>query len=144
MIDIYTDGSCLKYTGHSRGRGGWAFILIEKDTTWEICGNEENSTNNRTELLAVVNALKFVGKETDINLYSDSQYVIIGIEVWLNKWFTKRRKNPNIKNFELWVELYNMIKDKNIRCNWIKSHSGNIYNERVDELAKKEAKKLNI
>ena len=142
MIDIYTDGSCLKYNGHSRGRGGWAFIIIEKDTTWEICGNEENSTNNRTELLAVVNALKFVGKEKDINLYSDSQYVILGIEIWLDKWLNKRRRNPNIKNFELWMELYRIIKDKNIYCKWIKSHSGNIYNERVDELAKKEARKL--
>jgi len=144
MIDIYTDGSCLKYNGESKGRGGWAFILIEDDTMWEICGNEENSTNNRTELLAVVNAMKFVGKETDINLYSDSQYVILGIERWLNRWFTKTRRNRNIKNFELWIELHKMIKDKNITCNWIKSHSGNIYNERVDELAKKEAKKLNI
>ena len=134
MIKIYTDGSCLK---NPNGEGGWAFITIENDRIWEVSGGEESTTNNKMELLAIINALKFNSKNIDIEIYTDSQYVVNGITKWIKNWIKRDRKD--IKNLELWMELYGLTLGKNIKWNWIKAHNGDIYNERVDELAKKEA-----
>ena len=138
MIKIYTDGSCLT----NPGNGGWAAIIIENDTILKISGNEKNTTNNRMELLAPINALKKVNSDTKIEIYTDSQYVKLGITEWINKWITndwQTSKKENVKNKDLWVELYNLNKSLDVKWIWVRAHVGNPLNEEVDLLAKKAA-----
>ena len=82
MIEIYTDGSCLT----NPGNGGWAAIINEDGKIKKISGSEKNTTNNRMELLAALNALKEMNASLEINIYTDSQYVKLGITEWINKW----------------------------------------------------------
>ena len=138
MIKIYTDGSCLT----NPGNGGWAAIIIENDTILKISGKEKNTTNNRMELLAPINALKKVNSDTKIEIYTDSQYVKLGITEWINKWITndwQTSKKENVKNKDLWVELYNLNKSLDVKWIWVRAHVGNPLNEEVDLLAKKAA-----
>jgi len=138
MIIIFTDGSCLK----NPGNGGWAAIIKENNKIKKISGNEKNTTNNRMELLAPINALKEIQTNSDIKIYTDSQYVKNGITDWINTWLSnnwKTSKKEDVKNKDLWIELYNLNKSFNIQWNWVKAHDGNPLNEEVDLLAKKAA-----
>ena len=138
MIKIYTDGSCLK----NPGDGGWATIIIGNDKSKEISGSERNTTNNRMELLAPINALKEMKRDEQIEIYTDSQYVKLGITDWIYKWVLnnwKTSKKEDVKNKDLWIELYNLNKNLDIKWNWVKAHAGNTMNEKVDLLAKKAA-----
>ena len=138
MITIYTDGSCLT----NPGNGGWAAIINENNRIRKISGNEKNTTNNRMELLAPINALKGIKPGSTIKIYTDSQYVKNGITDWINKWLSnnwKTSKKENVKNKDLWIELYKLNKSFNIQWNWVKAHDGNPLNEEVDLLAKKAA-----
>jgi len=138
MITIYTDGSCLA----NPGNGGWAAIINENNKKKIISGNEKNTTNNRMELLAPINALREIKSGTKIKIYTDSQYVKNGITEWINTWLKndwKTSKKENVKNKDLWVELYNLTKFLDIQWMWIKAHDGNPLNEEVDLLAKKAA-----
>ena len=138
MIIIYTDGSCLT----NPGSGGWAAIIKENNEIKKISGNEKNTTNNRMELLAPINALKTIKPGSVIKIYTDSQYVKNGITDWINKWLSnnwKTSKKENVKNKDLWIELYNLNNSLNIQWNWVKAHDGNALNEEVDLLAKKAA-----
>ena len=138
MIKIYTDGSCLE----NPGNGGWAAIINENGNTRKISGNEKNTTNNRMELLATINALKQIESNKQIKIYTDSQYVKLGITEWINKWIKNNwqtSKKEDVKNKDLWLKLYNLNNSLNIEWNWIKAHSGNTLNEEVDLLAKKAA-----
>tara|TARA_B100001250_G_C19653424_1_gene723747 strand:+ start:508 stop:933 length:426 start_codon:yes stop_codon:yes gene_type:complete len=138
MIIIYTDGSCLT----NPGNGGWAAIINENNEIKKISGNEKNTTNNRMELLAPINALKTIKPGSVIKIYTDSQYVKNGITDWINKWLSnnwKTSKKENVKNKDLWIELYNLNNSLNIQWNWVKAHDGNALNEEVDLLAKKAA-----
>ena len=138
MIKIYTDGSCL----NNPGNGGWAAIIIKNDEITEISGNEKNTTNNRMELLAPISALNKIKDELDIEIYTDSKYVKQGITEWINNWKTngwKTSKKEDVKNKDLWIELYNLNKSLNVQWNWVKAHDGNPMNEEVDLLAKKAA-----
>tara|TARA_B100000965_G_C18973798_1_gene490967 strand:- start:40 stop:465 length:426 start_codon:yes stop_codon:yes gene_type:complete len=138
MIIIYTDGSCLT----NPGNGGWAAIINENNEIKKISGNEKNTTNNRMELLAPINALKTIKPGSVIKIYTDSQYVKNGITDWINKWLSnnwKTSKKENVKNKDLWIELYNLNNSLNIEWNWVKAHDGNALNEEVDLLAKKAA-----
>ena len=138
MIEIYTDGSCLT----NPGNGGWAAIIIEDGKIKKISGNEKKTTNNRMELLAPINALKEMNSESQISIYTDSQYVKLGITEWINKWIINNwqtSKKEDVKNKDLWVELYNLNKSLNVKWNWVKAHAGNTMNEEVDLLAKKAA-----
>ena len=138
MIKIYTDGSCLK----NPGDGGWAVIIIRDDESKEISGSERDTTNNRMELLAPINALKEMKRDEQIEIYTDSQYVKLGITEWINKWVLnnwKTSKKEDVKNKDLWIELYNLNKNLDVKWNWVKAHAGNIINEKVDLLAKKAA-----
>lgn len=128
MTDIYTDGSCLKNPG---GPSGWAFGIIEKEQEWFVCGGEESSTNNRMELMAVIEALDFV-QSGEYNIYTDSN---LTLKCAKNEW--KRKAN-----LDLWELFDNASKDKKLNWNWIKAHNGNKYNEIVDKLANKEAKNI--
>ena len=138
MITIYTDGSCLT----NPGNGGWAAIISDGKETKKISGSEKNTTNNRMELLAPINALKEVNPDIEIKIYTDSQYVKNGITEWINTWLAnnwKTSKKEDVKNKDLWIELYNLNKSLNVQWNWVKAHDGNPMNEEVDLLAKKAA-----
>ena len=129
-VTIYTDGSCMP----NPGPGGYAFIILEEENDgveWHVSGGENNTTNNRMELKAVISSLNFVKQRDKYIIYSDSMYVINCAKgIWSKK-----------KNIDLWDEYDIISKDKNINWNWVKSHDGNIYNELVDKLAKKEVDK---
>ena len=138
MIEIYTDGSCLE----NPGNGGWAAIINNNGKIEKISGNEKNTTNNRMELLATINALKKIKSNNEIKIYTDSQYVKLGITEWINTWIKNNwqtSKKEEVKNKDLWIELYDLNNSLNIKWNWIKAHSGNVLNEEVDLLAKKAA-----
>jgi ribonuclease HI len=138
MITIYTDGSCLT----NPGNGGWAAIINDGQEIKKISGNEKNTTNNRMELLAPINALKNMEPGVEIRIFTDSQYVKNGITEWLNTWIAnnwKTSKKEDVKNKDLWIDLYNLNKSLNIQWNWVKAHDGNPLNEEVDLLAKKAA-----
>ena len=138
MIKIYTDGSCL----NNPGNGGWAAIINEDNKIIRISGNEKGTTNNKMELMAPIKALQKIKKNSKVEIYTDSQYVKLGITEWIHKW-TKNNwqtsKKKSVKNKELWVELYNLTKAFKINWIWIKAHSGNVLNEEVDLMAKKAA-----
>jgi len=138
MIKIYTDGSCLT----NPGDGGWAAIISINGKIKEISGSEKNTTNNRMELLAPIRALKEMKQSDQIEIYTDSQYVKLGITEWINTWVVnnwKTSKKEDVKNKDLWVELYDLNKSLNVKWNWVKAHAGNTMNEEVDLLAKKAA-----
>ena len=138
MITIYTDGSCLT----NPGSGGWAAIINENNKKKIISGNEKNTTNNRMELLAPINALREIKSGPKIKIYTDSQYVKNGITEWINTWLSndwKTSKKEDVKNKDLWIELYNLTKFLDIQWIWVKAHDGNPLNEEVDLLAKKAA-----
>ena len=138
MIKIYTDGSCLE----NPGNGGWAAIINDVGDIKKISGSEKNTTNNRMELMATINALKEIGSNKGVEIYTDSQYVKLGITVWINNWLKNNwqtSKKEDVKNKDLWLELYHLNKSLNVKWNWVKAHSGNPSNEEVDLLAKKAA-----
>ena len=138
MIEIYTDGSCLE----NPGNGGWAAIINENGNTRKISGNEKNTTNNRMELMAPINALKDMNPKEEIEIYTDSQYVKLGITEWINTWTKnnwKTSKKKKIKNKDLWLQLYDLNQSFKIKWNWVRAHAGNPLNEEVDLLAKKAA-----
>lgn len=138
-IIIYTDGAC-KY---NPGPGGWAAILMHeangKTTEKIITGSEKYTTNNRMELLSVINALNSLKTSCDVILYTDSQYVKNGITKWLLTWRTKNWRTSDgtaVKNQDLWEMLDLATKKHQILWNWVKAHNGNLINERVDLLAR--------
>ena len=138
MIEIYTDGSCLT----NPGNGGWAAIINKDGEITKISGNEKNTTNNRMELLAPINALKNMDADTQIKIYTDSQYVKLGITEWINKWVINNwqtSKKEDVKNKDLWIKLYDLNKSLSVEWHWVKAHAGNPMNEEVDILAKKAA-----
>ena len=138
MITIYTDGSCLT----NPGSGGWAAIINENNKKKIISGNEKNTTNNRMELLAPINALREIKSGPKIKIYTDSQYVKNGITEWIKTWLKndwKTSKKEDVKNKDLWIELFNLTKFLDIQWIWVKAHDGNPLNEEVDLLAKRAA-----
>jgi ribonuclease HI len=138
MIKIYTDGSCLK----NPGDGGWAAIINDKGEILRISGSEKNTTNNKMELMAPINALKKITKNKKVEVYTDSKYVKLGITEWIHKWIKNNwqtSKKQDVKNKELWIELYELTKSFEINWIWVKAHAGNLLNEEVDSLAKKAA-----
>ena len=138
MIKIYTDGSCLK----NPGNGGWAAIINDNENIKNISGSEKNTTNNRMELMAPIQALKNIDPKNEIEIYTDSKYVKLGITEWINTWIKnswKTSKKEEVKNKDLWIQLYNLNQSLNIKWNWVKAHAGNPLNEEVDLLAKKAA-----
>ena len=138
MIKIYTDGSCLS----NPGNGGWAAIINIDGQIKKISGNEKNTTNNRMELMAPINALKDINSKDPIEIFTDSKYVKNGITEWINTWVLnnwKTSNKENVKNKDLWIELYKLNQSLNVKWNWIRAHAGNPLNEEVDMLAKKAA-----
>jgi ribonuclease HI len=138
MIKIYTDGACL----NNPGNGGWAAIINFNDEVKKISGSVKDTTNNKMELMAPIQALQTIKERQPIEIYTDSQYVKLGITDWVHKWLKNNwltsKKEP-VKNKELWIQLYELNKSHDIKWIWVKAHAGNILNERVDLLAKQAA-----
>ena len=148
MIDsdytIYTDGACLG----NPGPGGWAAIIYDNNSGKEkkIFGSDLKTTNNRMELLAVIKALENLPSNSSLIIYTDSKYVINGMSSWISSWKKKNwlsaSKKP-VKNKDLWTTLDKLCEKFVIKWNWVKGHSGDKNNDEVDEMARKEAIKLN-
>ena len=138
MIKIYTDGSCLE----NPGNGGWAAIIFMNNEKIIISGCKKKTTNNQMELMAAIEALKKIPKDQEVQMYTDSKYVKMGITEWIKKWSQndwKTSSKQRVKNTELWKELNDISKKHKIEWHWVKAHAGNPNNEEVDELAKKAA-----
>ena len=139
---IYTDGACLG----NPGPGGWAAIVIEKNNKIELSGSEQNTTNNRMELSAIINALSSFESKKRLKVITDSKYVIDGINLWLKNWKSndwKTSAKKPVKNKDLWIRLDILIKEHSVEWEWVKGHSGDLFNERVDSLARLKANCLN-
>ena len=140
-IKIYTDGAC----SGNPGIGGWGAVLINSDTNEEqyISGAENLTTNNKMELTATIESLKSIKKPSEIELYTDSQYVKNGINLWIINWKKNGWKTANKKpvaNKELWIELDKIVQFHNVCWFWVKGHSSNHYNDIADQLAVKAMK----
>jgi ribonuclease HI len=133
IVTIYTDGAC----DPNPGSGGWAAILIFQKNKKEIKGSESSTTNNRMELMAAIKALKTLKVAHQVKLFTDSQYLQLGIEEWMSNWIKRgwKRKGGKLANIELWKSLYEISKKHSIEWHWLKGHAGNVFNERVNWLA---------
>jgi len=148
-ITIYTDGSSLG----NPGPGGWGVVIVYNDQlkvesgklkVEELGGFEKNTTNNRMELTAVIEALKYLsarqGLAGGVTIFADSNYVLLGITTWIHNWEKNNWKTANKKpvlNQDLWKELIGLIRSYNNKISWekVKGHSGHIYNDKADEIA---------
>ncbi|MBX3048079.1 MAG: ribonuclease HI [Anaerolineales bacterium] len=133
-ITIYTDGSCLG----NPGPGGWAALLRSPEGEQILSGGEPDTTNNRMELTAALRALQALPAGSQVEFYTDSQYLRKGITEWLPGWQARgwKRKGGALANVELWQALAAAIKGHQIHWNWVKGHSTNRDNQRVDQLAR--------
>ena len=133
---MYTDGACKG----NPGPGGWGVLLRSPGHEKELCGGEPLTTNNRMELMAVIEALSALKRPCEIALYLDSQYVRQGITSWIHNWKRKGWKtadNKPVKNADLWQQLDALVHNSphQIHWEWVKGHAGNPGNEKADELA---------
>jgi ribonuclease HI len=133
-VEIFTDGACKG----NPGPGGWGAWLKAGDHEKEICGGEANTTNNRMELMAVIEALTALTRPCKVVLHTDSQYVQTGISEWIHGW--KKRgwrtaaKEP-VKNADLWQALDAAQARHQVEWRWVRGHVGHVGNERADQLA---------
>ncbi len=134
-VTIYTDGAC----SGNPGPGGWGAILVHGETRKELSGGEPETTNNRMELQAAIEALNALKRPCKVALYTDSVYVRDGITKWIKGWqrngWRTAAKKP-VKNAELWQALQAALKPHDIDWHWVKGHAGHPENERADELAR--------
>ncbi len=134
-IIIYTDGGCRG----NPGVGGWGVWLRYGDHDKKLKGGEKDTTNNRMELTAAIKALEAIKSSTiDIDLYTDSKYVMSGINEWIKGWKLRDWKTANkkpVKNVDLWQKLDEVNIKHNVHWHWVKGHSGDIGNDMADELA---------
>ncbi|MEM7633508.1 MAG: ribonuclease HI [Pseudomonadota bacterium] len=134
-VTIYTDGAC----SGNPGPGGWGAILMHGETRKELSGGESETTNNRMELQAAIEALNALKRPCKVALYTDSVYVRDGITKWIQGWqrngWRTAAKKP-VKNAELWQALQAALQPHDIDWHWVKGHAGHPENERADELAR--------
>jgi len=135
-VYIFSDGSSLG----NPGCGGYCAILKYKDTKKIIKGNQLNATNNQMELMGVIKALEALKEPCQIELVSDSNYVVRGINEWLKNWIKKEFKG--VKNPDLWKRYVKAAKPHRIKAIWVRGHNGHKENEECDKIAKQEAEKL--
>jgi ribonuclease HI len=136
VVEIYADGACKG----NPGPGGWGVLLRVGGRETEMCGGEAQTTNNRMELTAVIEALRSLKGRSHVEVYTDSQYVQKGISEWIHSW--KRRgwltsdRKP-VKNVDLWKVLDKVAGEHAVKWHWVKGHAGHPENERADALANK-------
>lgn len=134
VIEIYTDGACRG----NPGPGGWGAVLRSGKHEKELYGGEANTTNNRMEMTAVVNALTALKNPSNVTLTTDSQYVRKGITEWIHNWKKngwKTAAKKAVKNADLWQQIDTLSAEHTIQWEWVKGHNGHPENERVDALA---------
>lgn len=140
-VTIYTDGAC----SGNPGPGGWAAVLRYGELIRELSGGEPQTTNNRMELLGAIEALKALKEPCQVDLYTDSQYLVNAINKgWLVSWKAKnwKRKDGELKNPDLWQELDRLLSTHKVSFHWVKGHADNEWNNRCDTLAVKEREKF--
>ena len=141
-VIIYTDGAC----SGNPGPGGWGAILMYKDTKKEISGGKKDTTNNVMELTAALEALKLLKFPCEVELYSDSAYLVHGFnQGWIYGWQKNNWKNSSkepVKNKEIWEEIYKMTQKHKVKFIKVKGHSDNEFNNRCDEMARNAIKTL--
>ncbi len=133
-VVIYTDGACRG----NPGPGGWGALLMHGEVRKELRGAAEETTNNRMELTAAIEALKALKSPCRVTLWTDSQYVRKGISEWIDNWIKRGWRTASkapVKNADLWQDLLAAAKQHDIDWRWVKGHSGDAGNERVDALA---------
>lgn len=135
VVEIWTDGACLG----NPGPGGWAAVLRLGEREKELVGGEPETTNNRMELMAAISALEALKRPSKVRLVSDSEYVVKGITEWLPGWRAKGWKK--VKNRDLWERLAEVAGRHEVTWEWVRGHSGDVMNERVDRLAVAEAER---
>lgn len=141
-IDIYTDGSCLG----NPGPGGYGAVLLFNQHRKEISQGYKDTTNNRMELLAAIEALDSLSERCEVSLTTDSQYVKNGINQWIHNWRKNGWKTSDkkpVKNADLWKRLDKVVAEHNVSWHWVKGHSGHPENERCDDLARTAAEGTN-
>lgn len=135
-VRIYTDGAC----SGNPGPGGWGAVLLYNGERKEICGGEINTTNNRMELEATIQALQALKRRSTVALFTDSRYVTDGITQWIDGWKARgwrtAGKKP-VKNMDLWQLLDAQTSNHDVTWHWVKGHDGNRENERADTLARR-------
>ncbi len=140
-VEIWTDGAC----SGNPGPGGWGAVLRYGEAEKELSGGENDTTNNRMELLAAINALEALTRPCIVDLTTDSQYVRKGMTEWLRGWKAKGWKTASkqpVKNKDLWQRLDALTQEHEVAWHWVKGHAGHPENERCDELARSEIDKL--
>ena len=144
MITIYTDGGC----SGNPGPGGWAFVVSENGAlSFSSSGGEKETTNNKMELTAVINALKYAKEkgEKEIIVLTDSQYVKNGITLWIHSWKKNGWRTSSkgvVKNIDYWLELDALNSSLNVNWNWVKGHAGIEGNEECDRLVRLETSRF--
>jgi ribonuclease HI len=134
-IDIFTDGAC----SGNPGPGGWGAILRSGPHERELCGGEPATTNNRMELMAVIEGLRAIKASSPVTIHTDSRYVMDGAEKWLKGWKVKGWKTADkqpVKNEDLWRALDEELARHQTRWVWVRGHNGHPENERADALAR--------
>ena len=141
LVKVYTDGSCSP----NPGPGGWAALIIDSKDERILKGFHPSSTNNRMELTAALSALQKINRKKVVFLYTDSEYLRKGITEWIDNWIARnwKRKGGKLANVDLWKALASEIKNRDITWNWVKAHNGEIYNERVDKIARSMTERAN-
>ncbi|NOQ79586.1 MAG: ribonuclease HI [Gammaproteobacteria bacterium] len=135
-IYIYTDGACRG----NPGPGGWGALMKYNGTEKEFFGGEQETTNNRMEMTAAIQALTQLTRPCDVVLTTDSQYLRQGITQWIHNWKKRGWKTASkepVKNVDLWKQLDALVQQHKVTWHWVKGHSGHFENERADELANK-------
>ena len=133
-VEIFTDGACRG----NPGPGGWGALLRYGDNERTLCGGEHETTNNRMELMAVIQGLSALQRACEVTLTSDSTYVLKGIQEWLPNWKKRGWKTASkkpVKNVDLWQQLDQLVALHTIDWQWVKGHSGHTENEIADQLA---------
>ena len=136
VIDIFTDGAC----SGNPGPGGWGAILRHKGIEKELFGGERDTTNNRMEMTAVIEALRALKRPVAVRVHTDSQYVQKGISEWIHGWKKRGWKTADkkpVKNEDLWRTLDGLAAQHTVEWHWVKGHAGHAENERADELARR-------
>jgi len=135
-VVIYTDGAC----SGNPGPGGWGAVLTFGDREKEICGGEPDTTNNRMEMMAAIQALEMLTKPCKVELHTDSQYLRNGVTLWIHAWKARGWKTADrkpVKNEDLWKRLDQARLRHEVDWRWVKGHAGHVMNERADGLARK-------
>ncbi|MEL7608468.1 MAG: ribonuclease HI [Bacillota bacterium] len=141
-VHIYTDGAC----SGNPGPGGWGAVLLFKEQRKELSGGEANTTNNRMELLAAIEALKALKEPCSVKLFTDSAYLCNAfVQRWVDRWQQngwRTSQKTAVENRDLWEALLELCKTHSIQWHKVKGHADNVYNNRCDELARKAIAKM--